>query len=283
MSNQNVDLSIFESEAAMDAVLNDLAKGLGAFQADPEDPKGREQMRSVARQIASKKTAIDAAGKELVSEWKNSAKRVDALRKTARDTLDGLRDKVRKPADDYEAEQQRVAAAKAAAEEQAKADAEAKRIAAIEAREREIEQREADLRAAIELKEREAREAREAKEREARAEQEARDRAEREERIRIEAETRAREQAEAEARQREEQAKREAEQQAERERQAELAEEAKRQRAERNKKHREAVHASVLDDLASIGVNNGELILDALLAGKIGRLAIDYSVRDEAA
>ena len=79
--------AVFESEEALTEVLSGIESGLGAFTADPEDPKGREKMRSVARQIASKKTAIDALGKSMVADWKNSAKRVDVMRKRARDTL----------------------------------------------------------------------------------------------------------------------------------------------------------------------------------------------------
>lgn len=267
----------FESVEAMDELLANIEKTHGTFEADPEDEEGRKQMRSVALQIAKKKTAIDDKGKALVGEWKRKAKAVDEVRKHARDTLDAMRDKVRKPADDYEAEQVRIAAEKQRAEEEAAAEAERKRIAAIEAREAEIAERERKLREAEEAQRRaeqdrieaEQRAERERQEAERRAEEEKRreqERAERDERIRREAAEQAKRDAERKLREK-----------AEREEAQRLREEADRRRQEEDAAHRKDVHEAILADLAAIGVNNGQAILDAILAGKVGRLRIDYT------
>lgn len=62
---------------------------------------------------------------------------IDAARKKARDTLDALRDEVRKPLTDWEAEQERIEQERKDAEERARAEAEAARLAAEIARKEE--------------------------------------------------------------------------------------------------------------------------------------------------
>jgi colicin import membrane protein len=137
---------------------------------------GRKEIASLAYKVARSKTTIDDAGKELVGGWKKQSAVVDAARKKARDYLDALRDEVRKPLDDWEAEQARI-------EQEAAAKAEAERVAAAEAAAAELAKREAEIaarEAAIAAKEKEAAD-------KLAAEQAERERAEREERIRAEA------------------------------------------------------------------------------------------------
>ncbi|MPZ36640.1 MAG: hypothetical protein GEU95_01030 [Rhizobiales bacterium] len=76
---------------------------------DPATKEGREAIKSLAYKIARTKTGLDDLGKEHVAELKRKAGVIDADRKTLRDTLDKLRDDVRKPVDDWEAaEQERI-------------------------------------------------------------------------------------------------------------------------------------------------------------------------------
>ena len=57
---------------------------------------------------------MDSAGKKLVADWKEKAKKVDESRKIARDFLDNLRDEVRRPLTEWEeAEEKRIAEEKA--------------------------------------------------------------------------------------------------------------------------------------------------------------------------
>ena len=56
----------------------------------------------MAYKVARSKTTLDDIGKELVAGWKDQAKEVDANRKLARETLDALKIKVRKPLTDWE-------------------------------------------------------------------------------------------------------------------------------------------------------------------------------------
>ncbi|HEI6976260.1 TPA: hypothetical protein SK287_004454, partial [Yersinia enterocolitica] len=53
---------------------------------------------------------LDGLGKDLVTEYKEVPKKIDASRKTVRDRLDALKEKVLLPKLEYEAEQERIAA-----------------------------------------------------------------------------------------------------------------------------------------------------------------------------
>ena len=70
--------------------------------------KGRKDIASMAYSVARTKTYLDSIGKELVSHYKEIPKKIDSGRKFARDSLDNLRDEVRKPLDEWEGEQERL-------------------------------------------------------------------------------------------------------------------------------------------------------------------------------
>jgi hypothetical protein len=100
-------LAVYSRPLGLDPYLDSVKDKIADFKANPpplDTEKGRAQYRSMARKIASFKTALDAMGKELVDELKDTPKKVDAERKRIRELLDDWRDDVRKPADDYEAE-----------------------------------------------------------------------------------------------------------------------------------------------------------------------------------
>ena len=71
---------------------------------------GRKKIASSANKVARSKTFLDNAGKQLVSTWKDQAKVVDAERKKMRDSLDALKEEIRRPLTEWEnAEVTRVA------------------------------------------------------------------------------------------------------------------------------------------------------------------------------
>lgn len=71
--------------------------------------KGRKEVAALAYKISRTKTAIDEAGKALTEEWRAKTKVVNDARAIARDKLDDLRDKARKPLTDWEtAEKARI-------------------------------------------------------------------------------------------------------------------------------------------------------------------------------
>ena len=155
----------------LDDTLAYIREQVSGHVADVSTSAGRKEVARLARQVASSKVVLDGLGKTLVADWKDKAKKVDSERKRCRDTLDALRDETRKPLTDYEtAEEDRklaelLAAAEAHRIQQEAEDAERQaRDAEIERKTRELNEREAALKAAeraeIERKERSERDAR---------------------------------------------------------------------------------------------------------------------------
>ncbi|MGM8637880.1 hypothetical protein, partial [Enterobacter roggenkampii] len=64
--------------------------------------------------VARSKTYIDNAGKDLVAELKALPKQIDESRRIVRERLDALKDEVRRPLTEWEAEQERIKAEEAA-------------------------------------------------------------------------------------------------------------------------------------------------------------------------
>lgn len=214
--------------------------------------KGRKAIASLARKVSSSKVAIDDAGKALVAGIKAQAAEIDAARKLARDTLDALRDEVRQPLTDWEAEQARIAQEEADRARREFEEAEAKRLAEIAERERLVAEREAKL--AEDL-------ARQQREEQARIEAE-------NQRIRDE-QIAERARREAEERHRAEQARAEAAAQAERE-----AEE----RRAANKAHQRSVNATAMAALVAGGIpeEHAKAVIILVATGKVPAVSINY-------
>lgn len=98
-----------EGGASLKSVLDSIAERARAEAStlDVTTEKGRKAIASLAYKVSRSKTALDDAGKALVSDIKKKASAIDADRKTARDALDALRDEVRKPLTDYEEREER--------------------------------------------------------------------------------------------------------------------------------------------------------------------------------
>lgn len=229
---ENVDAVALFTGGGLDALLQQIEAEVTDAPTDTSTERTRKEIASLAYKVSRSKVVIDDAGKTLVAEWKKKSAEVDAGRKKARDTLDALRDKVRQPLTDWEAEQARIEEEKRLAIESEKQAAEAARLA-------EIERREAAIR---EAEEKIARQEAERLEKERQAQAEA-DRKAREENIKREAEERGRLMAEnalkraEEAKARAEQQAKEAAEKAERDKQAAI--EAERQKAARDAAERE--------------------------------------------
>lgn len=69
---------------------------------DTETDAGRKAIASNAYRVARSKTYLDNIGKEFVSDLKAQTKAVDEQRKTLRERMDSLRDKVRRPLTEIE-------------------------------------------------------------------------------------------------------------------------------------------------------------------------------------
>ena len=161
------DLVSLYSGDNLDKLLAAIEVAALAAEPDLKTVASRAAIAKRARAVAKSKGVIDDAGKNLVADWKKQAKAVDEVRARARTTLDALRDKVRKPLTDWEAEQAKIKQAKIdailaeqEAEEKRLAEeaeaARAKAEAEAQAQREEMQRREADMKAREEaVKERE--------------------------------------------------------------------------------------------------------------------------------
>lgn len=294
----------------LDSVLDKIQDQIKTIVPDIDTAKGRKEIASLARKVSSSKVLLDGAGKELVSEWKDKSKLVDAERKRARDFLDQLRDDVREPLKLWEAEQVKIAAAKMLAIKVENERIEALQREADIAREAEHQRRENILiekeRVAAE-KERVIAEEEAAKVKEQeKIEHEESIRKEAAEQARLDVEREAQEKIEA-ANQREAQAieqarqadlaRLEQEQKAvqdriaqekkakdaaadlERERvQKEAAEQAEIIRRERNTHHKGEVNSAAVAKLLTLGLDEAQAkkVVSAIVKGKIPNVTINY-------
>jgi len=100
---EKLDIAVVFSDDGMDKILKEVEAKALSLVPDLETESGRKDISSMAHKVARSKTLLDDLGKDLVSDWKQKAKRIDGYRKTARDFLDELKDRVRKPLSDWEA------------------------------------------------------------------------------------------------------------------------------------------------------------------------------------
>lgn len=307
-------MAVFTSKEQLDPLLEKIETEARSLVPDLTTKKGRDAIASMAHKVARSKTYIDNAGKDLVAELKALPKQIDESRRIVRERLDALKDEVRRPLTEWEAEQERIKAEEAMNALHAEAlemneEFDRQRAAQIEAdhemallmndkfdRDREEQRRQAEQ-AQREHEERIKQEAAEQARRDAEAkhkaeieaaarrEAEEKARAELAERQRIEAEQRAaREKQEAEAR-----ARREKEEAVAAERRrleeaeaARLAEEQRKAEEEArraaDKEHRRTVNRRVYADLIAQGIPE-EFAQKAVLAiagGKVQDAHIKY-------
>lgn len=95
----------FINDEFIEGLIKDIREKASSVVGDLNTAKGRRAYISMAANVRSTKTAIDAAGKKLVAEMKKRPALVDASRKKVRDSLDELAVEIRKPVTDWEAEQ----------------------------------------------------------------------------------------------------------------------------------------------------------------------------------
>ncbi|HHG0427552.1 TPA: hypothetical protein ACPTCW_004232 [Yersinia enterocolitica] len=103
-------LAVFTQPDHIESILQQVEKEVNSFVPDVSTKKGRDAIASLGLKVAKTKTYLDGLGKDLVTEYKEVPKKIDASRKTVRDRLDALKEKVLLPKLEYEAAQERIAA-----------------------------------------------------------------------------------------------------------------------------------------------------------------------------
>lgn len=307
-------MAVFTTKEQLDPIIEAIEKEARSLVPDVSTRKGRDAIASMAHKVARSKTYIDNAGKDLVAELKALPKQIDESRRIVRERLDALKDEVRKPLTEWEAEQERIKAEEAMNAMHAEAlvmneNIDLQRAIQFEAdhemallmnkdfdrereekrRQEEQAQRERDERLKQEAAEQARRDA-EAKhkaeiEAAARREAEEKARAELAERHRIETEQRAareKQEAEERARQEKEEAVAAERRRQEEEKAARLAEDQRKAEEEArraaDKEHRRTVNRRVIADLIAQGIPE-EFAQKALLAiagGKVQDAHIKY-------
>nr|EKT9311315.1 hypothetical protein [Citrobacter freundii] len=107
-------MAVFTTKEQLDPIIEAIEKEARSLVPDVSTKKGRDAIASMAHKVARSKTYIDNAGKDLVAELKALPKQIDESRRIVRERLDALKDEVRRPLTEWEAEQERIKAEEAA-------------------------------------------------------------------------------------------------------------------------------------------------------------------------
>lgn len=114
---------MFSDNVVADVLFKQIEDTIEKFDYDLSTGVSRKAVASLAYKISQTKTAIDGAGSALIEDATRLVRNINAQRKTFRDRLDELRDKARKPLDDWETAQAKREADARALIEQIKAEA----------------------------------------------------------------------------------------------------------------------------------------------------------------
>lgn len=107
--NSNAIVEAYKTEGGAQSLFDRIAEQARSVVPDLSTDKGRKAIASMARKVASSKTAFDAHGKELKEQYTAITSKIDTDRKLFRDQCDALRDEIRKPLTDWEnADKQRI-------------------------------------------------------------------------------------------------------------------------------------------------------------------------------
>lgn len=110
ITTKETALQIFLTPKGTEPFIQIVRDHVASFVGDIATAKGRAEIASMARKVASVKARIEERGKEVSTELKDQPKKVDAERKRAIEELDKIRDAVRKPLTDWEnSEKERIA------------------------------------------------------------------------------------------------------------------------------------------------------------------------------
>ena len=101
-------MAVFTNNDQLDPLIEAIEKEARSLVPDVTTKKGRDAIASMAHKVARSKTYIDNAGKDLGAELNALPKQIDESRRVVRERLDALKDEVRRPLTEWEAEQERI-------------------------------------------------------------------------------------------------------------------------------------------------------------------------------
>jgi len=102
ISDIRTPAEIYSDRTIIDKLIEEIHQKATQHTPDVSTKRGRDEIASVAYKVARTKTALDDMGKSLVAEEKAKIAKIDAERKRIRDSLDSLKDEVRRPLDEWE-------------------------------------------------------------------------------------------------------------------------------------------------------------------------------------
>lgn len=91
----------------LDSLIDGVESRVRELKLDASTESGRDQIRTVAHQIARTKTALDAEGKALTEGWRKNTALVNTERKRAWERLEKLQEEVRRPLTEFETKEAR--------------------------------------------------------------------------------------------------------------------------------------------------------------------------------
>ena len=107
--NETTPLKLYENPKTMDDWISRLESEIKSLALDISTEKGRENIRSVAYQLARTKAALDKAGKDLGAEYREKINAINAERNRGVEKLQAIQDEARAPLTEWEnAEKSRV-------------------------------------------------------------------------------------------------------------------------------------------------------------------------------
>lgn len=110
-------LQVFTGDNGLDPYVKMIRDKVKNHKNDTSTQKGRDEIKSLAHNVAKSKVYLDDLGKDLVASWKTQSAKVDKARKAMRDELVALKEEARQPLTDWEdaaAEKERIFQEKAA-------------------------------------------------------------------------------------------------------------------------------------------------------------------------
>lgn len=96
--------ALFSDPDLLPALLASIEQEIDQHRPDLKTEKGRKAIASLAYSIATRKTALDDAGKSLTEKLRAQVAEVDTVRKAMRDGMDALKKRARAPLDKWEAD-----------------------------------------------------------------------------------------------------------------------------------------------------------------------------------